>query len=204
MGPFSICRVVAPDGCGVVSVPLWAEGIVVWSVGCPNGWVCPEDPVVVPPGVAVVPGIAVPLFSIMFSRMEWCFCCPQVALGLTHLPSFWSFDKDLDEEVCVWFDFVEDVEFAIPAGQLGGNEPRMFFRGKDQQGGFFDDMSGVASIDRRLKWTLWAWWGGAGLLWWQSGAEPLWGDCLRSRWGLVPWHNIVLSCVVVKKKEEEE
>jgi hypothetical protein len=87
-GPFSICRVVAPDGCCVVSVPLWAEGIVVWSEGCLDSRVCPEDSVVVPPGFTVVPGVAIPLFSISFPQIKWCFCCPQVALGSMHLPSF--------------------------------------------------------------------------------------------------------------------
>ena len=45
---------------------------------------------------------------------------------------------------------VEDVELAVDAGTLAGNEPRSFGKGEDRQ----DDVGGGASIDRRLLATV--------------------------------------------------
>ena len=101
MGPFSICSVVLPEGRGAVPVPLQAEGIVVWPIGCSDSGVRPEDRDVDPPVVRVVPGIAIPLFSILLSWPKLCSCRPHTVLGMSYLVALGGFEEDLNEEVWV-------------------------------------------------------------------------------------------------------
>ena len=146
-GPFSICSVVPPDGRGVVSILFWDKGVVVWSPGCPDCRVRPDDPA----KLWVTPGIGISLFPITLSWSKQCPRCLPTALGSPPLSPLFRFDEDLNEDVFIFFPFVEDVKLAIETGGLAGNEPGTFFRGKDRQGVFSGDVSGVASIDRRLK-----------------------------------------------------
>jgi hypothetical protein len=101
MGPFSICSVVPPEGHGIVPVSSRAENVVVWTVGCPDSWVCPADWDVDPPVVRVVPGIVVPLFSISLPWLKLCFCCPHAALGTMHPNALSGFEEDLDEDIFI-------------------------------------------------------------------------------------------------------
>jgi hypothetical protein len=79
--------VVPPDHEGVVPIPLWGDGVVVWSEGVPDGWVRLVDP----SKFWVAPKVGVPLFSIALSRSE------HIVLGSMSLLSLIGFDEDLYE-----------------------------------------------------------------------------------------------------------
>jgi hypothetical protein len=141
-GPFSICSVVSPYGEGAVVVLPRDKGAVVCSIGVPDSWVRPVNC----SEFGMAPGVDVIGFlSISLALGE------HVVLIPSCLKSLWRFDEDLDADLPVCFDLVENVKFAVEAGGLAGDERGTFFRGEDWQGGSFCGVSGVASIDRRLK-----------------------------------------------------
>jgi hypothetical protein len=148
-GPCSICRMVSPEGNSILEILLGSEGIAeVRGVNGSDGRVRPKEALPVPPQVVgmLVMFVSPPLHSLRFSRFKPCICSPPLGSGVLHFVALCGFGEDLDEYVDVHC-LVEDVELALPARRLGGNELGTFFKGEDQQGERFDVVSGVASID---------------------------------------------------------
>jgi hypothetical protein len=79
--------VVFPDREGVVPIPLWDDGVAVWSEGVSDSRVCPVDP----SKFGVAPEIDILLFSIALSLSE------HVVLQSMSLLFLSGFDEDLYE-----------------------------------------------------------------------------------------------------------
>jgi hypothetical protein len=141
---------VLPNGNSKLEILPGPEGITeIRGVDHSDSRVRSEDALVIPPGVVVMPGVilSAPLFSESLSRFKPCICSPQLCSRVSRFVAFCCFCEDLNEDVFICFNFIEDVEFAVPTGCLGSNELGTFFKGENWQSEHFSVVSGVASID---------------------------------------------------------